>query len=432
MAVAALVAFLCSLLLTPAVAAIAWRLGAVSHPDGGRRRQPRSTPLWGGLAVLIGLYAGAAVASGAGVIATEDATWTAAILLSAGIICLLGCYDDARAISASSKLAGQLLAIAPLLLAGFHAERLLVFGLEVELGWLGVPLTAAWLILAINALNLLDGMDGLASSTGICVALSIAGVATVLEASAPVLPALLLAAALAGFLFHNFPPARVYLGDAGSLLVGLMLGAMAMQWSEKGPLTMNGALAAILLLLPLADTGLAVVRRLLKQQSLFHGDRGHIHHRLLDRGFSTAQALAMLGGLSLVNGCLAFWAVASGQDWLAWSAVAAGLPLLVYARVLGHEEWALFRRTLLAAVTRLPGTGNATPAKEEVVAGKRFLLSIGEPKSPLPKPHFSRETVPISRIDDGKRKTQKEGTSRKQSRLAAAKKRAQERRRSAA
>ena len=145
MAVAALVAFLCSLLLTPAVAAIAWRLGAVSHPDGGRRRQPRSTPLWGGLAVLIGLYAGAAVASGAGVIATEDATWTAAILLSAGIICLLGCYDDARAISASSKLAGQLLAIAPLLLAGFHAERLLVFGLEVELGWLGVPLTAAWL-----------------------------------------------------------------------------------------------------------------------------------------------------------------------------------------------------------------------------------------------------------------------------------------------
>ena len=145
-----------------------------------------------------------------------------------------------------------------------------------------------------------------------------------------------------------------------------------------------------------------------------------------DRG--SALVAASDGSVVVVGttgGTLGTWRAGAG-------AVAAGLPLLVYARVLGHEEWALFRRTLLAAVTRLPGTGNATPAKEEVVAGKRFLLSIGEPKSPLPKPHFSRETVPISRIDDGKRKTQKEGTSRKQSRLAAATKRAQERRRSAA
>ncbi len=417
MAVAVLVAFASSVLLTPLAAGVAWRVGAISHPDGNRRLQPNSTPLWGGLAVVIGVYAGVALAWSTGLIPAGDIRWTVGLMLSTGMICLLGCYDDARDISAYSKLAGQLLAIFPLLATGCYAERLLVFGYEVYLGWVGIPLTIGWLILVVNALNLLDGMDGLASLTGIVVALSIAAIAAGLGSATLILPAVLLAAALAGFLLHNFPPAKIYLGDAGSLLIGLMLAAMAMQSPAAGPTTMNGTVAAMLLLLPLADTLLAVVRRLLKQQSPFEGDRGHVHHRLLERGFTTAQVLAVLGCLSAASGCLAGIAIVFGQELLAWGIIAAGLPLLIYTRILGHEEWALLRQALATAALSWSATEGRQKTSDGTVRA-RLTIDDSEPESVLPLPHFHRATVPAPETDEERQAAQPVRTFRNRDGLA--------------
>ncbi|NUQ64158.1 MAG: undecaprenyl/decaprenyl-phosphate alpha-N-acetylglucosaminyl 1-phosphate transferase [Pirellulales bacterium] len=431
MALAALAAFLTSLLLTPLVAIAAWKAGAVSHPDGARRLQAKPVPLWGGFAVLVGMIAGTGAAWAAGLIAGEAARFSAALMLSAGTICLLGCYDDCREISAAAKLLGQLVAVLPLVLAGFYAERLLLFGYEIELGWLGVPVTMAWFALAVNALNLLDGMDGLASLTGIVISIGIAVISAALGSQVATAPALLLAAALTGFLVHNFPPARIYLGDAGSLLVGLLLAAMAMRSSAGEATTMNGSVASILLLLPLADTSLAVVRRLLRKQSVFQGDRGHVHHRLLDRGFSTAQALAVLGGLSLANGGLAWFAAVSGREPLAWSTVAAGLPLLIYARLLAHEEWALVRRALPApALWTLPSASD-TPLAEEKIVALPIEIGSGARPSPVLEPHFRREPLPVAEGDGNSQEAESTRTRRKRTILPVATRSSKQRRRAA-
>jgi UDP-GlcNAc:undecaprenyl-phosphate GlcNAc-1-phosphate transferase len=261
------------------------------------------------------------------------------------------------------------------------------------LGWLGGPLTVAWLILGINALNLLDGIDGLASLAGILVSLAVAVIAASLGSTTLMVPALLLPAALAGFLFHNRPPARIYLGDAGSMLVGLLVAAMAVQLPSDGPAAMNASVAILLLLLPLADTGLAILRRTLRKQSPLDGDRGHVHHCLLQRGFSVGKALGVLGSLCLANGCLAWFVAVKGQELLAWSVVAAGLPLLVYTRVLGYQEWRLFVGALSrAALPWLPRGGVARAGEE-----KAAVLQVAvEPTvvSPVPEPHFHRDLQP--------------------------------------
>ncbi len=396
MALAVLIAFATTLLLTPYFAKAAWRAGAVSHPDGARRLQPKSTPLWGGAAVLVGLYLGISVAWGLGLVAGETGRATSALMLSAGMICLLGCYDDLRAMSAHGKLAGQIVAVLPVVLGGLEVQRLLVFGFEIELGWLAGPLIIAWLLLGINAMNLLDGMDGLASLTGILVSLGVAAIGFGLGMGTLVTPALLLPAALLGFLFHNRPPAKIYLGDAGSMLIGLLVAAMAIQPLADRTVAINATVAGLLLLLPLADTTLAILRRTLRGKSLLEGDRGHIHHCLLQRGLSPWKVLGVLGCLGLVNGCLAWFAAVSGHGWAAWTIVAVGLPLLVHSRFLGHQEWALF----VNKVSRVVGWPSAT---EGAVAGADEAATGGsapgrdERPSPVPQPHFRQLLQPSSR-----------------------------------
>ena len=387
MELAALIAFLTTMLLTPLAARAAWRAGAVSHPDGARRLQAKSTPLWGGGAVFAGLCLGVSTSSGLGLLSAEALQSTAALMLSAGLICLLGCYDDLRVLSARAKLGGQIIAVLPVVLAGGYVERLGLFGYEFELGWLGGPLTVAWLVLGINALNLLDGIDGLASLTGILVSLAIAVSAASVGSTTLMVPALLLPAALAGFLLHNRPPAGIYLGDAGSMLIGLMIAAMAARTPSGLHAAMNVPVAVLLLLLPLTDTALAILRRSLRGRSLMEADRGHIHHQLLARGFSVWKTLRVLGGFSLLNGCLAWFAAVQGQELLAWTLVIACLPLLIYARLLGHEEWRLVWNKVAGGVM----TSQDEAAVPPVAVAPQTLGAT------VPDPHFHRELQPSGR-----------------------------------
>ena len=357
----ALMSITFALVLTPAIRALAWRFGAVSWPDNGRNWHVQPTALWGGIAVhgalLLSLVAYYSTAPGA-----VNVLWLPIGLgLSGTMLCLLGCWDDLCGLSAHWKLLGQIVSILPTVLLGCCVERVVFFGYHVELGWLSIPATVGWLVLGTNALNLLDGMDGLASVTAIVISAAVAVIAAGQGYFEVMLFALALAGALAGFLVFNLPPARVYLGDAGSLLIGFVLSLLVLQVSLVGPMTANLAVAAVLLFVPLLDTGLAVVRRTLRGRCFMVADRGHIHHRLLDQGYNTWQVLGLIGGFCLTTGIIAWLMAVLGWELWGWAVLAGITVLAVNRQLLGHVEWQLARQffTRSAALwQRLPPTGS--------------------------------------------------------------------------
>lgn len=351
--IAIAVALIGSLALTPLMIALARRVGAVSHPDGKRKLHARPTPLWGGGAVYLALMVSVLacyllVMDRFSVVSFPKAlsSLPAALALSTGLLCLLGCYDDLHEMRARWKLLGQIAATLPILLAGCYVERIVMGGYVVDLGWIGYPVTMAWLILGINALNLVDGMDGLASTIGITVLLGVAAIGFSLGLQGETLLALTLVAALLGFLVYNLPPARIYLGDCGSMTLGLALAFLAMRVSlvPRTGTTANATVAIALLFLPLLDTALAVLRRRLQGSGLMTADRGHVHHRLQDRGFTTWQVLGLLGIFSLAAAGVACMAAVTGMQWLAWMILGTLIVVVINRQLIGHCEWGLVRQ----------------------------------------------------------------------------------------
>lgn len=339
-----LIALAAALVLTPWACRLAHRLGAIDLPDGRRKFHPQATPRLGGAAVCGALALGLLVAvglpgAGAGL---QSLAWRLA--LSAGVVCLCGAWDDVRQLSARRKLILQLAAVAPLVLSGQMVTRVVVFGWPIELGMWGAPLTMLWLVGCINALNLLDGMDGLASIVGLSSAAMIALIGVSGDHAHVSIAALVLAGSLAGFLVYNLPPARIFLGDSGSMVIGLSVGLLGMEGALKTPTTLSLTAPAVLLSLPMWDAVLAVVRRKLLRQPIHQPDRGHIHHRLLERGLTTWQALCVIGAICLTTGGAATAATILRNDALAWIVAVSLLVLLVRTKACGHYELVLLER----------------------------------------------------------------------------------------
>jgi len=298
--------WLLSLLLTPLVAKASVRFGYIDQPDGRRRLHPRSVPRTGGAAV-----AGAYLASyllwlltplRANVLLGANLPSIATLAPLVGVMFLLGLSDDITDLSPWQKLTGQAIISGLAYSAGVRLESLGTLPVE---GWLSFALTVAWLLVCTNAFNLIDGMDGLACGIGLVACLSTL-VAALTQSNIPLALAVApLGGALLGFLLYNKPPARIFLGDCGSLSVGFLLGCFALLWSQKC-VTLLGLTAPLMALaLPLLDTGVAIVRRWLRGQPIFSADRGHIHHRLLDRGLTPRGALLVLYGAAGLASALA-------------------------------------------------------------------------------------------------------------------------------
>lgn len=350
------VVILSSFFLTPLAMRAAWRCDAVSRPDGFRKKHARPTPEWGGLAVNSAILIGIGLSA---VLCPADSparSLVPALAVSVVMLCALGCYDDLCDMRADLKLLGQVLSTTPLILAGCYVERLVCFGQTFELGWMGIPWTVGWMVLGINALNLIDGMDGLASTLGIIMAAAIAWIAAATGNLFVMALALVLAGALGGFLAHNLPPARIYLGDCGSMVVGLVLATLALRAAPQTG-SANVTQIAALLFVPLCDTGLAVVRRGLAGRGIMVADRGHVHHRLLDRGFGVWGSLAVLGGLSAVAGAMGSVVVFTGQEHWAWLIAAAAAVFCVRYRLFGYEEWGLIKGLLVHGARRQTSAG---------------------------------------------------------------------------
>lgn len=362
------ITILSSFYLTPVAMRLAWRYDAVSRPDGFRKKHSRPTPEWGGLAVNASILVGIALAYLLVPVQPQSTPFLAALSLSVVLLCLLGCYDDLFDMRAGFKLAGQLLAVVPLIAVGAYAQQFTLFGYSIELGWLGVPWTVAWIVLGINALNLIDGLDGLASTVGITVAATIAVLAGVTGNTHIALVAVVLAGALGGFLAHNLPPARIYLGDCGSMVIGLVLATLALRVTPNAGVPNLTAMCG-LLFIPLYDTILAIVRRGLNGNGIMSADRGHIHHRLLDRGLGVWGALALLATLSLVAGSVSWLVVLTGHELVAFAALVAVALLCAQLGLFGHQEWATLRDRLNSMRWRTKSAGYSAVSNKQSARG---------------------------------------------------------------
>jgi len=354
-------AIVASLALTPLAWRAAWRYGAVCHPDGERKLQSRPTPRLGGVSLYLSVFFASATAFGLAVaqgrFETVPLYW--AFTLSAGLLCLLGCWDDLRDLPARWKLLGQIVATLPIVLAGCYVERIVVFGCLIEMGPLGAVWTIGWLVLGINALNLLDGMDGLAAAIGLIVSTAIAVIAALQGQAEVAILAMALGGGVLGFLVYNRPPARIYLGDCGSMVIGLTLSLLALEVARAVPAGANLCVLIALLFVPLLDTTLAIVRRRLSGRSFMAADRGHIHHRLLDRGFGVWKVLVLLGGICLTTCVVACLAALWHDEFWAWTALGTTIALLVNLQVAGYREWALLKRLLGQMAARLVQRGTS-------------------------------------------------------------------------
>ncbi len=290
-----LISFVLSFLLTPVVRNLARRHGWVDVP-GERKIHTNPIPRVGGVAIAIAYVSafGFLLLSplAGGDMARQVLPFAARLLPAALASFFTGLIDDLRGLKPWQKLTGESVAAALAYWAGVQIHSL--GGHSIAQAWWHVPLTVFWLVGCMNAVNLIDGMDGLASGVGFFAALTclMAGLLgsdmRLAMATAP------LAGALLGFLRYNFNPASIFLGDCGSLLIGFLLGCYGVLWSQKTATALAMTAPLMALAIPLLDTALAIVRRFLKGQPIFGADRGHIHHRLLARGFTPRRAVILL------------------------------------------------------------------------------------------------------------------------------------------
>jgi UDP-GlcNAc:undecaprenyl-phosphate/decaprenyl-phosphate GlcNAc-1-phosphate transferase len=285
---AGVVAGVIALALTPLAARLARRVGAIDEPRA-RGLADKPTPTLGGLAI----FAGVAVAL---TIWLPGNARYHAILGAAALITAVGMLDDIYDLPPAIKLIGQTVAATiPVALVGARVENFtLPFVHRVTLGDAGIPLTVLGLLVVINAVNFSDGVDGLAA--GVC---GIAGVAFSIiafdlgEANAGVMSAIVAGAAL-GFLVHNFPPARVFMGDTGSNLLGLMLGLVAIQGTIKTQALLALLFPLVVLAVPFLDTTFVVLKRLKYRRPVYEADANHFHHRFSRIGFSQRRTVVYL------------------------------------------------------------------------------------------------------------------------------------------
>jgi UDP-GlcNAc:undecaprenyl-phosphate GlcNAc-1-phosphate transferase len=290
-------ALLLTIGFTPWVKRLAVWLGAFDHPNEDRRVHQTPMPRLGGVAIY------AALVLAWGVAAWRDATLLAAgkLLLAVAPIFVLGVVDDLRGVSERLKLIVP--ACCAVLLYGF-GWRVTVLslwsGVVVELpAWLGLGLMVLWLVGITNACNLIDGLDGLAVGIAALATVALLGSAILLGQRETALMAALVLGALLGFLPYNFSPAKIFLGDSGSLLLGFVIAALALTSTAAPPGTVSLA-APVILGQPLVEAVVTLMRRWMASKPLLPGDRGHFHHKLLELGLSQRQAVARLYAVGVV------------------------------------------------------------------------------------------------------------------------------------
>ena len=302
-----LLAFAVSLLvayvMTPPVKRFAEKVGAIDVPKDNRRVHDHPIPRMGGLAIFIGFVLSL-------IFFVPMSTKVLGLLVGSVIIAVMGGVDDIVSLNPWVKLAGQIVAALVAIRCGLVFDVISnpnIFAEEtyIEIGWLSIPLTMLWIVGCTNAVNLIDGLDGLA--VGVSAISSMTMLIVSLFVSEPVVSIILaaLTGACLGFMPYNLNPAKIFMGDVGSQLLGFVHSTASIMGLFKLHAIITFFVPLLALALPLADTIFAFFRRILHGQSPFKADKGHFHHRLLAMGLNQKQVVAVLYGISAVLGLLA-------------------------------------------------------------------------------------------------------------------------------
>lgn len=314
------VAFVMSWLIQPHFRNLGFLTEIVDHP-GGRRPHREPVPRTGGMAIFISFFCALYFLDHFVLERSLPWSWLA-IIIGAGLVILaLGVGDDRFGIHAEKKLYGQLVIILGLMLLGqrFETVSLPLVG-EFELGGWAWPFTMLWYLGFVNSMNLIDGLDGLASGISIVGAIMLAVVALMIGATTSALLASTLAGTTLAFLYWNVSSRKIFLGDSGSMWMGLILGMLMLDLSQTASVSLLVLLAPMMV--PIWDTATTIARRYRRRTSIFTADDNHLHHRLVRLGFSPARAVATL--LLVTAGCSLFaLSDFTGIAWLGLPAMAA-------------------------------------------------------------------------------------------------------------
>ena len=333
-----IVSFAFTFATTPLVRRFAFKIGAIDIPKDNRRMHKQPTPRIGGLAIIFGFTV-------ATLCFAQPSRQLYGTLAGAAIIAVMGVIDDCKNLPAKLKFVIQIIAALVVVFAGdikidvFTNPNFLSDNPYWVLPeWLSVTLTVIWIVFITNAVNFIDGLDGLAAGVSAIMSISLVFISIrVGEYSIAILGIALMGSCF-GFLPFNFNPAKIFMGDTGSTFLGFMLATLSIQGVFKSYAVISFAVPLLILGLPLFDALFAMIRRILRGQSPMTADRGHLHHRLVDMGFSQKQTVFILYAISGVLGITAVLLAESGV-LRALLLVICVLILLLIGSMLGKNSY---------------------------------------------------------------------------------------------
>ncbi|MGG0845929.1 glycosyltransferase family 4 protein [Peribacillus simplex] len=300
---ALLVAFLLSIFLTPFVGKLAFKLGATDKPNE-RKVHSKIMPRMGGLAIFLSFFITFLLFT---ILFTNDLWGQLPLLVGALVIILIGMADDIYELRAAPKFLGQVLAALIIVLwGGLEVEfiNLPFFTDTLEFGVLSIPITILWIVGIINAINLIDGLDGLAGGVSTIALVTIATMALIQRDLFVAMVALIVIGSTLGFLKYNFHPAKIFMGDTGALFLGYIIAVLSLLGFKN--VTMISLIVPIIILgVPISDTFFAIIRRVVNKQPISAADKSHLHHCLINLGFTHKQTVLLIYALAACFGLAA-------------------------------------------------------------------------------------------------------------------------------
>ena len=367
-----------ALVLTPVLRDVFAHYKLLDQPDGDRKTHVKPVPRLGGVPIILSCVAAYALlmfmpmGGGRALMNALPAVWR--MVPAVAVVFAVGIVDDIRGLKPWQKLAGEAVACGLAIVGGVQLTGVAGFHLAP---WLAIIGTVVWLVGCANAVNLIDGMDGLAAGLALMATCTTFIAALVNGDRGLAFATIPMAGALLGFLRYNYNPASIYLGDSGSLTLGFLLGCYGILWSQKAA-TLVGMTAPLLLLaVPLVDVALAIARRFLRQQPIFGGDRGHIHHRLLARGLTTRRAVLLLYGVAGLCAWLSLGVGLLHQNYTEIILYVFVLGTLLAIHLLKYVEFRTTWRMLAeGAFRRLLNARIALDAVEEGLNGAKSKAEV--------------------------------------------------------
>jgi UDP-GlcNAc:undecaprenyl-phosphate GlcNAc-1-phosphate transferase len=337
-----------SLILTPLVRNASLRLGLVDQPDQARKFHVAPVPRLGGVAIFLAVICSyallLAVRLSSGTIVWEGLPLIVRLTPALAVIFGTGLVDDVMGVRPWKKLTAEVVAAALAWFGGVHMSGIVGYSTIGVVGFVG---TVLWIVACTNAINLIDGVDGLAA--GICLFASLTMlIAASINHNFPLALAVVsMVGALIGFLRYNLNPASIFLGDSGSLTLGFLLGCYAAVWGEKSSTLLGMTAPLLVLAVPLIDVGLAIVRRFLRGQPIFSADRDHIHHKLLSRGYAPQHVVLLIYGICSIGATVSVLLTFYHQTYRGFVIVLVLLAAWLGLQHLGYSEFGIVGKMLI-------------------------------------------------------------------------------------